>query len=126
MNNMTVFDAFPNAVETWQIAKMEYSTAIGNHVSGCWFNIHVIVDEGNSTDPNQSPNYANAMSDLLLYCKPAELPTIKTAELVAEYVIQDADGLIYSIIDAGIGKNQENGVIEHIELRVRQTENVES
>lgn len=126
MNNMTVFDAFPNAIETWQIAEMKYSTVIGNHVVGEWQNISVIVDEGSSTDPNQSPNYANVMSDLLLYCKPSELPTTKTVVLAGDYVIQDPEGLIYSIIDAGVGKNQETGKVEHIELKIRQTENVES
>jgi hypothetical protein len=27
---------------------------------------------------------------------------------------------IYAIIDAGLGKNQENGILEHVELRLRQ------
>lgn len=119
-DNMTVFDAFPNAIETWQIASMDYSTITGNEVIGEWQNIDVIIDEGNSTEPNQSPNYANAYSDLLIYCRPEQLPTIETADLVADYVIKDEKDKTYAIIDAGIGKNQENGVIEHVELKLRQ------
>lgn len=122
MNNMTVFDAFPNAIKTWQIAEMQYSTITGNQVIGEWQNIDVIVDEGSSTDPNQSPNYANAMSDLLIYCKPTQMPTIETASLVADYAIKSDTGFIYAIVDAGIGKNQELGIIEHVELKLRQVE----
>lgn len=122
MNNITVFEAFPNAVEKWQIAEMHYSTITGNKVAGEWQDIDVIVDEGSSTDPNQSPNYANAYSDLLIYCKPSQLPTTKTAELIANYAIQDQDGYLFAIVDAGIGKNQENGITEHIELKLRQVE----
>lgn len=121
MATPTVFQAFPQAIETWQIAPMEYSTITGNMV-GKWEDIDVIVDEGSSTDPNQSPNYANAYSDLLIYCKPEQLPTTNTQALVADYSIQDPDGYIFAIIDAGIGKNQQNGKIEHIELKLRQTE----
>lgn len=120
MNNLTVFEAFPNAIEQWQIASMHYSTITGNKVAGEWQNIDVIVDEGSSTDPNQSPNYANAYSDLLIYCKPNQMPTIKSQALVADYAIQDNDGVLYAIVDAGIGKNQENGIVEHIELKLRQ------
>lgn len=122
MNNMTVFDAFPNAIETWCMAFMEYSTITGNQTAGDWHEIDVIVDEGSSTEPNQSPSYANASSDLLIYCKPSQMPTLETAALVADYAIKDKNGRLYAIIDAGIGKNQELGIIEHVELRLRQTD----
>lgn len=118
----TVFEAFPNAIEKWQIAGMSFSTITGNKITGTWSDIDVIVDEGSSTDPNQSPNFANAYSDLLIYCKPTQLPTLNTAKLVADYVVQDTDGYLFAIIDAGIGKNQETGRIEHIELKLRQTD----
>lgn len=122
MNSITVFDAFPNAIEIWQIAMMQYSTITGNETTGEWSYIDVIVDEGSSSEPNQSPSYANLYSDLLIYCRPSQLPTIETAELVADYAIKDPNGRIYAIIDAGIGKNQENGVIEHIELKLKQVD----
>lgn len=122
MGNMTVFDAFSNAIETWQIAGMQYSTITGNQTAGDWRDIDVIVDEGSSTEPNQSPSYANAYSDLLVYCRPEQMPTLSTAELVAGYAIKDDSGRLYAVIDAGIGKNQELGVIEHVELKLRQVD----
>ena len=49
------------------------------------------------------------------------MPTIDTAELIASYAVKNTQtDKLYAIIDAGIGKNQDNGVIEHIELRLRQ------
>lgn len=119
---MTVFDAFPNAIEHWHIAEMEYSTITGNQTTGTWNDIDVIVDEGSSTEPNQSPNYANAYSDLLIYCRPEQLPTLETAALVADYAVKDDNCRLYAIIDAGIGKNQELGIIEHVELRLKQVD----
>lgn len=127
MGNMTVFDAFPNAIETWHIAAMQYSTITGNQTTGTWQDIEVIVDEGSSTEPNQSPNYASAFSDLLIYCRPEQLPTLETAALVADYAIKDKNCRLFAIIDAGIGKNQELGIIEHVELKLKQVdEDVES
>lgn len=127
MGNMTVFDAFPNAIEHWHIAEMEYSTITGNQTTGTWNDIDVIVDEGSSTEPNQSPNYANAYSDLLIYCSPEQLPTLETAALVADYAVKDNNCRLYAIIDAGIGKNQELGIIEHVELKLKQVdEDIES
>lgn len=120
MTNMTVFEAFPNAIESWKIAGVQYSTITGNETTGDWSDIDVIIDEGSSTEPNQSPNYANAYSDLLIYCRPSQLPTTETATLVADYAIKDPNGRIYAIVDAGIGKNQELGIIEHVELKLRQ------
>lgn len=126
MNNMTVFEAFPNAIEQWQIAEFAYSTITGNQIMGPWNSIGVIVDEGTSTQPNQSPSYANAYSDLLIYCRPSELPITKASKLMADYAVQDPDGYIYAITDVGIGKNQETGNVEHIELKLRQTEAMEA
>lgn len=120
MNKMTVFQAFPNAIEKWQIAPIAYSTITGNMISGTWQTIDVIVDEGSSTQPNQAPNFANAYSDLLIYCKPSQLPTVKAPQLMADYAVQDNDGYLYAIDDVGIGKNQETGLVEHIELKLRQ------
>lgn len=120
MTNMTVFDAFPNAIETWKLAEMQYSTITGNQTVGEWQDIDMIIDEGSSSEPNQSSNWADASSDLLVYCRPNQMPTLDTAELVASYAIKSEYGKIYAIIDAGIGKNQEIGVIEHVELKLRQ------
>ncbi len=120
MLSMTVFQAFPNALETWEIGRVKYSTITGNvAVNGATSTIHCIVDRGDSTSPNPGNTAQNAESDTLIYCQPNELPTTDTSELVASYMVSDGKN-IYAIIDAGLGKNQENGILEHVELRLRQ------
>lgn len=118
---MDVFDAFPNGIEEWGIAKASYSTLTGNIYEEA-IKIHVIVDEAQSTEPNPAPDAQAINADTLLYAMPDELPTLDTAELCASYIVKPwQSDKLYAIIDAGIGKNQETGIIEHVELRVRQT-----
>lgn len=121
---LTVFQAFPNGIEheIWQIGQMAYSTITGNALdTDSLTYIDVIEDEANDSEPNNSPSYANTYSDTLLYVRPEQMPTIDTAELIASYAVKNTQtDKLYAIIDAGIGKNQESGVIEHIELRLRQ------
>lgn len=117
---MTVFDAFPNAIEQgWQIAQVTYSSITGNTVT-TGEDIDVIIDEGSSSDANQAPNAAGLYADTLVYTKPDQMPTTDTSALVAGYVLIDPNERTWEIIDAGQGKNQENGQIEHIELKIRQ------
>lgn len=117
---MTVFDAFPNAIEQgWQIAQVTYSSITGNTVTN-GTDIDVIIDEGSSSDANQAPNAAGLFADTLVYTKPDQMPTTDTSALVAGYVLIDPNERTWEIIDAGQGKNQENGQIEHIELKIRQ------
>lgn len=117
---MTVFDAFPNAIEQgWQIAQVTYSSITGNTVTN-GADIDVIIDEGSSSDANQAPNAAGLFADTLVYTKPDQMPTTDTSALVAGYVLIDPNERTWEIIDAGQGKNQENGQIEHIELKIRQ------
>lgn len=123
MLSTTVFDAFPNAIERdWQIGTMAYSTITGNELDADTLqSIDVIIDEGSNSTPNNSPSYANLYSDTLLYVRPSQMPTTDTEALVAGYVVKNTTtGKIYAIIDAGIGKNQETGKIEHIELKIRE------
>ena len=121
---LTVFQAFPNGIEheIWQIGQMAYSTITGNALDDDSLTfIDAIVDEANDSEPNASPNAAVTYTDTLLYVKPDQMPTIDTAELIASYAVKNTQtDKLYAIIDAGIGKNQDNGVIEHIELRLRQ------
>lgn len=120
--SITVFDAFPNAIETWQIVPMAYSTITGNDLDmDNAQNISVIVDEGSSSDANPAPNAQDISSDTLIYAKPSEMPTLDTSELVASYAIKAPNGKIFEIVDAGLGKNQEINVIEHVEMKLRQT-----
>ncbi len=117
---MTVFEAFPNAIEQgWQIAQVTYSSITGNTVTNGTA-IDVIIDEGSSSDANQAPNAAGLYADTLVYTKPDQMPTTDTSALVAGYVLIDPNERNWEIIDAGQGKNQENGQIEHIELKIRQ------
>lgn len=117
---MTVFDAFPNAIEQgWQIAQVTYSSITGNTVTNGTA-IDVIIDEGSSSDANQAPNAAGLYADTLIYTKPDQMPTTDTSALVAGYVLIDPTERTWEIIDAGQGKNQDNGQIEHIELKIRQ------
>lgn len=121
---MDVFDAFPNGIEEWGMAKAHYSTLTGNtiEIGQDAIKLHVIVDEAQSTEPNPAPNTQAINADTLLYAMPDELPTLDTAELCASYIVKPwQSDKLYAIIDAGIGKNQETGIIEHVELRVRQT-----
>lgn len=124
MRMLTVFQAFPNGIEheIWQIGQMAYSTITGNDLDADSLTyIDAIEDEANDSEPNNSPSYANTYSDTLLYVRPEQMPTIDTAELIASYAVKNTQtDKLYAIIDAGIGKNQDNGVIEHIELRLRQ------
>lgn len=121
---LTVFQAFPNGIEheIWQIGQMAYSTITGNALGSTTLTfIDAIVDEANDSEPNASPNSVVTYSDTLLYVRPEQMPTIDTAELIASYAVKNTQtDKLYAIIDAGIGKNQDNGVIEHIELRLRQ------
>lgn len=124
MRMLTVFQAFPNGIEheIWQIGQMAYSTITGNDLdTDSLTYIDAIEDEANDSEPNNSPSYANTYSDTLLYVRSEQMPTIDTAELIASYAVKNTQtDKLYAIIDAGIGKNQDNGVIEHIELRLRQ------
>lgn len=124
MRMLTVFQAFPNGIEheIWQIGQMAYSTITGNDLdTDSLTYIDVIEDEANDSEPNNSPSYANTYTDTLLYVRPEQMPSIDTAELIASYAVKNTQtDKLYAIIDAGIGKNQDNGVIEHIELRLRQ------
>lgn len=121
---MDVFEAFPNAIESWQIGEMSYGTIQGNKL-GKTNAVRVIVDEGTNGDQNNAPSAATIASDVLLYAVPADLPTTDTSELVANYAIKSPAGRVYAIIDAGAGKNQHTGQLEHIELKLRPTGRIE-
>ena len=54
---------------------------------------------------------------------PCQVLNIHTDELVSNYMLHNNQtGAYYEIVDAGIGKNQHTGNIEHLELRVVRTE----
>lgn len=118
----SIFNAFPNAIisNVWQIGTCQHGTLIGNVFSKVG-DIDVIIDEGNSSTPDT--DIETLKSDMLIYCKPDQLPTLDTNTLVSSYMIYNSDtDSYYLIVDAGIGKNQQTGNIEHVELKVVMTE----
>ena len=118
---MDVFEAFPNAIESWKIGQVSYGTIQGTIIED-ERSIRVLVDQGSNSSPTNAPTAATIASDTLLYAVPEDLPTTDTSELVADYIITDPSGRFYEIVDAGAGKNQHTGRLEHIELKLRPTE----
>lgn len=119
---LSVFEAFPNAIISgvWEIGTCKRGSVVGN-VFAKTADIDVIIDEGNSSTVNKIPE--TIKSDLLVYVKPLNIPTNK---LVAGYMLHDRENdYFYEIVDAGVGKNQHTGVIEHVELKLVQTEVVD-
>lgn len=86
----------------------------------------MIIDESDIGLIGRAPNAETLDSDLLLYVKPEQLPTLNPRALTAGYMIHDAVADDYfAIIHAMVGKNQHTGRIEHIELLLKQTEVVQ-
>lgn len=120
---MDVFKAFSKAIITddWSLGSITISTDVGKIFKDEGFK-SVIVDEGAEADEN-SPNANTLTTDTLIYAKPDEMPTTNTAELVASYFWhQQSTGQYYRILEVGVGKNQDEGIVEHIEFRVRPSE----
>lgn len=118
----SIFKAFPSAIiyNQWQIGSCQHGSIIGN-VFVKIADLDVIIDEGSNSTVNSTIEALK--SDMLVYAKPEQLPTIRTNELVSGYMLYDSiEDKYYEIIDAGLGKNQEVGIIEHVELKVVQTE----
>lgn len=118
----SIFNAFPNAIVSgvWSIGECQHGTLIGNQYTKV-NDIDVVIDEGASSSVNVTPE--TLASDLLIYAMPEQMPTLQTNKLVSSYMLYNSEeDSYYMIVDAGIGKNQHTGAIEHIELRVVQTE----
>lgn len=126
----TVFSAFPNAIVAgrYSIGRWQRGTLVGN-VYEKYGDLDVIIDEGQSSSISNAPSAETLTADLLMYVRPEQLPTDNVRALAASCMVYDTKtGDYFDIIDASVGKNQETGVIEHIQLLLRQTEaeNVES
>lgn len=120
--DFSIFDAFPKAIISgvWQIGTCQHGTLIGNVFTKTG-DIDVIIDEGNNSSVDT--DIETIKSDMLIYCKPEQMPTLNTNTLVSGYMLYDSsEDNYYMIVDAGVGKNQHTGIIEHIELKVLQTE----
>ena len=120
----TVFSAFPSAIISgrYSIGQWQRGTLVGN-VFNKYGDLDAIVDEGQSSSIQNAPNADILTADMLMYVRPEQLPTVNVRELASSCMIYDSESADYfEIIDASIGKNQESGVIEHIQLLLRQTE----
>lgn len=119
---LSIFDAFPNAIvsDVWQIGMCQHGTVVGHQFTNMGY-IDVVEDEGSTSSINNTPEALN--SDLLIYARPSQMPTMNCSQLVSSYMLYDTmNDDYYLIVDAGIGKNQHTGEIEHIELKLVQTE----
>lgn len=120
--DISIFKAFANAIISgvWQIGTSQRGTVVGATFTKI-ADIDVVIDEGANAGITSTPE--ELRSDLLVYVKPEQMPTIRANKLVSGYMLYDSsEGDYYEIIDVGIGKNQHTGVIEHLELKVVQTE----
>ena len=120
--DFSIFDAFPNAIISgvWEIGTCQHGTLVGNQYTKL-NDIDVVVDEGYNASINQTPE--TITSDLLIYAIPTQLPANNAPELVANYMLYNSqDNAYYEIVDAGVGKNQHTGRLEHIELKVVRTD----
>lgn len=120
--DISIFDVFSNAIISgvWQIGQCQRGSLVGN-VFTKEADIDVVLDEGNHSTVDTTPNELQA--DLLVYVKPEQMPVRGTNKLVSSYMLYDSENDdYYEIIDAGVGKNQHTGQVEHLELKVVQTE----
>ena len=120
--DLSIFEAFSNAIISgvWEIGTCHHGTVVGNQYTKI-NDLDVVIDEGSNASVNTTPE--TLASDLLVYCMPCQVPTLQTNALVSDYMLYNSvEDTYYLITDAGIGKNQHTGIIEHIELKVVQTE----
>lgn len=120
--DLSIFDAFPNAIISgvWQLGTCQHGTLVGNEFNFV-ANLNVVVDEGFSSSINNTPEALK--SDLLIYAMPAQFPTWDANKLVSNYMLYNScEDTYYTIVDVGLGKNQHTGRLEHIELKLVQTE----
>ena len=120
--DLSIFRAFANAIiyGVWQIGTSKRGTVIGSQFTKV-ADLDVVIDEGSTAQISITPE--ELKSDLLVYVKPEQMPTTRSNKLVSGYMLYDSENDdYYEIIDVGIGKNQHTGVIEHLELRVVQSE----
>lgn len=120
--DLSIFEAFPNAIisEVWQIGTCQHGTVVGNEFKKV-NDIDIVIDEGFSSSINTTPEALQ--SDMLIYAYPCQMPTLNTNTLVSNYMLYNSEeDKYYEIVDAGIGKNQHTGMVEHVELKVVQTE----
>ena len=120
--DFSIFDAFPYGIvyDVWEIGTCQHGTVVGNEfkpING----LDVVIDDGFGSSISTTPE--TLKSDILIYAMPCQMPSLDTNGLVANYMLHNIlDDTYFEIVDAGIGKNQHTGRLEHVELRLVQTE----
>lgn len=113
---MDVFDVFEEV--SYQYLEISRGGVYGNRITGMHNAIGVAdLDGGMVTSNNQETH----QSDSLLYIHPSEsfLPD-NPKEFVGNGI--RIDGNDYEVIGYGIGRNQDEGVIEHYELTLQSAD----
>lgn len=124
---MDVFEAFPNGIVSnqYELGQVQYATEVGTQFSNGKL-CDVIVEEATNVEFSRAPKANPEYTDMLIYARPEQMPTLVSAELTNRYMWHDVlNNFYYEIVEADIGKNQETGEIEHIEFKLRQTEVVD-
>lgn len=120
---MDVFDAFPNAIisKIWEIGIVLRGTEVGTKFQAVGF-VDVIVDEEVNGSLGTSPNAEGVSDDTLIYARPTDLPKVPIASFVGGYYWHNTEtDTFYEIVQVGVGKNQEKGIVEHLEFKVQPT-----
>lgn len=121
---MDVFEAFPNAIisNQWALVEVQKDTEVGTEIVAGKL-CDVIIDEGSYASPNRTPDANYEESNILLYARAINMPTLSTTALHNGYMWHDTiNDCWYDIEEASLGKNQETGIVEHVEFILRQTE----
>lgn len=121
---MDVFNAFPNGIVSgvWELGEVERATEIGTIFTGIAI-CDVIVDEGTYERSGRTPDPDYQDSHTLLYARPGDMPTLNTAALAAGYYWHNkTSDQYFAVLEASLGKNQETGVVEHVEFLLKPTD----
>lgn len=121
---MDVFEAFPNGIirDVWELGKVKRATEIGtvfNAIKTC----DVIIEEGVYDRSGRTPNADYQDSNVLLYARPEDMPTLNTAALAAGYYWHNTvTDQYYAVREVSLGTNQETDTNEHVEFLLKPTE----
>ena len=124
---MDVFDALPNAIvsDVWQLGERVQDTENGKRFLplGTW---DVIMSETVSGMQDRSPNADYLTNATLLYVRPEVMEGSSAAEMVASRLWHNTETeQFFEILTVRIGKNQETGIVEHVEFTLKQVEIVD-
>ena len=109
----SIFEAFAGGIVSgqYEIGILKAGTLTGNQFTPI-NDLDVVVDEGDYTNLGAAPNAQETTADMLMYCRPEQLPTLSTRTLIAGFMIHDKTSDDYfAILRASKGKNQQTEVV---------------